>query len=279
VPLLYPLLGVIGVPVSHEKDGITALKSVFFLSNNLAHFLVPMLILTVAWALSTRGWWRLVACLSVTIVAVELVLSQTRGAWIGAVIGVIIVCLLVNRRVAVAGTLMVVVAALTVPAINTRLADLRPDPDQPRTESSFAWRVSQWERLLPHVSDSPVTGSGPGAGLRITGKQPHNDYVKAVVETGVVGLGAYVWMLGAGAVTSWRAWLRVRRLRSRGSPGVSPVVQATFAAIAAYSIAVMLSAVGENLIDNVTFLWSTMPLYALAHWALTCRPRRLSIKE
>ena len=59
VPVVFPLLGAFGVTVSHEKDGIAALKSVFFLSNNFGHFLVPFVLVVVAMATQAKGRARL----------------------------------------------------------------------------------------------------------------------------------------------------------------------------------------------------------------------------
>lgn len=283
VPLLYPLLGVVGVPVTKEKDGISALKSVFFLSNNFGHFLVPLLVLGVAWALRSHGWQRRAALAYTAVVVVELVASQTRGAWLGAAIGVLLVCLLLNRRVALIGAVGLVVAALVVPAINQRIVDLAPDASDPYSESSFAWRLDQWQRLASEVTVNPVTGGGPGVSVRLTGKEAHNDYLKAGAETGVFGFGVYLWFLGAALVTSWAAALRVRRLRrqSRDSPqtpGPTPLAEAAFAAIAGYAVAVVVTSSAENLIDNLTFLWSALPLLAAAHWALRAAAEELVVE-
>ena len=119
-----------------------------------------------------------------------------------------------------------------------------------------------------------MLGGGPGEALRLTGKEAHNDYLKAVVDTGVVGLGVYLWFFGAMLATAWGAYGRVRRKsRSRGS--ADPLLVATLAAVAAYSVAIVVGSAGDNLIDNVTFLWSTLPLLAVAQWALLASPEEL----
>lgn len=279
VPLLYPVMGLVGLPVSHEKDGITALKSVFYLSNNFAYFLVPLLILGAAWALRSRGTLRLLAIAYTAVVAVELVFTETRGAWFSGALGVLIVCLLLNRRVLVVALAAMLLAAVAVPSVNARLTNLVPDPDEPRTESSFAWRVDHWERLLPAAKTSPLLGGGPNESARLTGKQAHNDYVRALVETGALGLAAYLAFLVTMVATGWQALRRVRGgTVLRDSVGAAPpLVVATMAGIAAYVTTVPLSSSGDNLIDNVTLLWSTLPLVAVAQWALLTRRRRLAL--
>ncbi len=279
IPLLYPFLAPLGVQVTHQKDGFTALKSVFFLSNNLAHFLVPLLVIGAAWVLRTTGWHRVAALGFCSVVGIELLLSQTRGAWLGAAVGVLIVCLLLDRRIVVLGIAATLAAALLVPPVNSRIVDLAPEPDNPYDSNSLTWRLDQWQRVLPGVETAPVLGGGPGQAVRKTGKEAHNDYVKALVETGLVGLIVYVWFVVASMVASWQALARVRRIsRARPrAPAAAPLVEATFAGIFAYSVAAAAAASGENLIDNITFLWSALPLFALAQWARNARPRRLGL--
>lgn len=280
IPVLYPLLGLVGAPVTHQKDDVTALRSVYFLSNNFAFALVPVLLLAIAVAVRARGrmQWTAVAATGVTFV--ELVLTQTRGAWIAGVVGALIVCALLNRAVAVAAIAALLVAALTVPPITSRIANLASSPDDPYSQSSFAWRLDQWSRLTPDLTVNPVLGGGPGQSNRLTGKEAHNDYLKAAVETGGVGFVVYLWLLLASVSVSWRAWRRVprdlRRVRALGAraPDATLLVGG-LAATAAYSVAVMVGAIGENLIDNVTYLWATLPLFALAQWVASADPEDL----
>ncbi len=267
MPLLYPLLGFVGVTVTTRKDDVMALKSVFYLSNNFAYFLVPLVVLGTAWSLRASGITRVAAVVFTAVVGVELILTETRGAWLCAAIGALIVCLLLDRRAAMLALVGVVLAAIFVPSVNARIADLVPDPDQPRTQSSLAWRFGQWEGLLPSIQSSPVLGGGPGEALRLTGKEAHNDYLRSLVETGIIGLGIYLWVLYAMLATAWRAFARVGGFRRR--PTVhEPLLVATLAAVAAYAVAIAVASAGDNLIDNVTFLWSTLPLMAIAQWAL-----------
>lgn len=279
IPLLYPFLGLLGVQVTHQKDGFTALKSVFYLSNNFAHFLVPLLVVGAAYVLRTQGRDRLLALAFCAVVGVELILSQTRGAWLGAMVGVLVVCVLLNRRLLLVGLAGVVLAGLFVPQVNTRLADLEPDADQPYAENSLTWRLDQWQRLWPAADDSPVLGGGPGTAVLLTGKEAHNDYVKMLVDTGVLGLAAYLAFVVGAIVVAWRALRRVRRLArsSPRAPVAHPWVEALFAGVFAYSLAAAAAAAGENLIDNVTFLWTALPLFAVAGWALRAEPEQLTL--
>lgn len=62
--------------------------------------------------------------------------------------------------------------------------------------TSLDWRLHKWETLLPRWEASPIVGQGLGStvtakavpGDPYSGKPPHNEYVRYLVETGVLGL-------------------------------------------------------------------------------------------
>lgn len=62
--------------------------------------------------------------------------------------------------------------------------------------TSLDWRLHKWETLLPRWEASPIVGQGLGStvtakavpGDPYAGKPPHNEYVRYLVETGVLGL-------------------------------------------------------------------------------------------
>ena len=58
---------------------------------------------------------------------------------------------------------------------------------------SWAARVEAWEGAVPHVlGASPLIGFGPGSVRR---GDIDCEYVRALVDTGILGLGAFVWLL------------------------------------------------------------------------------------
>ncbi|HEY4812091.1 MAG TPA: O-antigen ligase family protein [Solirubrobacteraceae bacterium] len=62
--------------------------------------------------------------------------------------------------------------------------------------SSLAWRLHKWKTLIPAWEKSPIFGRGLGTtttdvgppGNPYVSKPPHNEYIRYLVETGVVGL-------------------------------------------------------------------------------------------
>jgi O-antigen ligase len=62
--------------------------------------------------------------------------------------------------------------------------------------TSLGWRLNKWKTLLPEWESSPFFGRGLGTttttmakpGDPYAGKPPHNEYIRYLVETGVIGV-------------------------------------------------------------------------------------------
>ena len=89
--------------------------------------------------------------------------------------------------------------------------------------SSLAWRFHKWKTLIPVWERSPIVGQGLGItttgvgppGNKYARKPPHNEYIRYLVETGVVGLAILL-----GALTFLiRGLLRRRRIPSTVDAG------------------------------------------------------------
>jgi O-antigen ligase len=115
--------------------------------------------------------------------------------------------------------------------------------------SSLAWRVKKWKSLLPTWESSPVFGQGLGTtttvrsipGHRLAAALPHNEYLRYLVETGVVGLAAL--LAGVGYL--------LRGLLRRRSFFAAPATDAFNAP--GLAIAIVLGCLMNALADN-TFL-------------------------
>lgn len=264
IPVLLPVIGALsGHDFTRTKDGVQALTSTFVLSNNFAHFLVPFLIIGLALVSQIRPPARWALVIFLVIGLVELVSTNTRGAWAALIIGAATVGLARHKALLLVLVVGTVLAIALVPTVNQRLANLSPDPDRPRTESSWTWRIEHWGTIIPLASENPITGIGTGMTARVTidHKEPHNDYVRAYVETGLLGLGAYLWFVGSFLWVAHRS-----RKRARGGFEASLTL-----GIFAYAVAFAISSVAENLITGVAWLWYAMPLAAIVNW-IACRP-------
>ena len=99
---------------------------------------------------------------------------------------------------AAAAALIVIVAALAVPPIRERIASIGAE------SHSATFRAYTWLGALKMASARPILGWGVGsfdsvfAGFSVAGytRAAHNDYLQTAAETGFLGMGAYLLILG-----------------------------------------------------------------------------------
>ena len=113
-----------------------------------------------------------------------------------------------------------------------------------KPNTDLAWRLHKWKTLIPDWERSPLFGQGLGTttteegGDEFAGTPPLNEYVRYLVETGVVG---FVILLGALAVLV-RSLLRKRRIPGTLDAG-------TFNA-ATFALVVIAGCLVNSLADN-----------------------------
>jgi O-antigen ligase len=154
-----------------------------------------------------RGWSTCVLVLLV----IGLVLSVSRGAWMGAAIGVIII-LLLRRQAKLAFRLMLVVVPIIaiawfmLPSEAKRYAtDLDPDSKF----SSAGTRIVSLEFAYTIFESSPILGVGVGLRKQYDAT---NVVMSTLAETGVLGLLAFVSIFGT---LFWMAWQSQRTITRR----------------------------------------------------------------
>jgi putative inorganic carbon (hco3(-)) transporter len=189
-----------------------------------------------------------------------LMLTNTRSAILGAALGLIVVAVLHRSGRMIVTLLVVAVAGVSLlPSVGDRFAQLGQDRSigGGPTGNTLQWRVGYWAEIIPLANRNPVTGIGPNMTQHETpqAKKPHNDLLRAYVETGVAGLLAYLAMLVLLLHTA-RSALR------RAPPGsLERGVAVGFAGCAVSFIAVSL---GSNVISNVVTLWYFVAFAAAA---------------
>ena len=166
-----------------------------------------------------------------------LLVSETRSAWIGALAGLSVLCLLRAPRslwLVAAGTAAVLV--LRPAGLTERLT---------LGDASTSDRIYMWQAGLDMVLDKPVFGQGPGMVLEVYPRyrwpeathpmQPHlhNNLLQVAAERGVPGLVFFVWW----AVAVFAAAIREARRAAPGPTGAGWAAGAALAALAAVFVA------------------------------------------
>lgn len=247
--------------------GFDRVSGPFLHPNPFAIFLVFTLLFAVANLPRTHGWVQ-AGCLGVTALSgVLLAFTYTRGAWIAAVLGVLVLGVVQGRRRLVMGLLAIGVLALVLTPAGDRLADIAEGDRSPLGEptNSLTWRFDQWNEVIDLFADSPVTGAGLGVSKFETPDQevPHNDYVRIAGEAGILGLLGYLGLLGAMAHATRRA------LRAARTPEDHALASAAAACLAAF---VVLSATA-NVISQVIVLWHGFAIMAVGVMGVAARNR------
>jgi len=152
-------------------------------------------------------------------------LTQTRGAWLGVVLGCALLCGLSRPRYLLALPLLLGLAAGTIhlfgsEAIRTRVASLTDLGDRTLENRLYLWRAG-----LGMVRANPVLGVGiertdevyddymlPGdIWYEDYSKPPgqlNNNFIHIAAERGLVGLAAWLSIWVAFFAQVWRAWRR-----------------------------------------------------------------------
>lgn len=193
-------------------------------------------------------------------------LTLTRGAWLGFMIVLATYGFARHRRAVATIALLVVILAATFPLTNRVLVEqfnvdvmssslVRRLTDTQSQDSSYQFRLQLWREMSPKVAERPIFGHGLGSFSKLReqqifdffqGTEAHNDYLRLAVETGVLGLLAYMVLLGA----------VVRRLvvvvrRTANTPlGVQAL------GLLAFTLALVFMSVFDNLLQATAVMWA-----------------------
>ena len=131
--------------------------------------------------------------------------------------------------------------------------------DMKEFRNSFNWRLLQWRDLLSDWQRYPLMGYGLASTkeLSIFNTTSHNDYMRFLVEEGLVGFGLFLLFLAAQVG-------RVFQVMRRSRPGTPQ--RALCAALFPFSIALLVGmAAGNVMVHTATFFYWWV-LLALLDW-------------
>ena len=244
--------------IGFRIGGFVRIYATFQHPNPFAIYLCLLAVMGVAVWGRVHGRYRLGLSVILLGIAVNLLFTYTRSAWIAAVMGVLVVGILQSKRLLALMWIGVIVIALAVPSASARFQDLSTATRATGTSgNSLIWRFEYWKQAL-QLGGNPITGIGLGAVSSVTdqAKEPHNDFIRAFVETGVIGLFAYIWMLLAMISLARRAL----RTAPRGFPRA--VAAGFTGALASF---ILLSVVSNVITQLVILLY--FAAFATCAWA------------
>ena len=265
VPVGLTMFNVVFHHTQFTSGGFDRYQGTFSQPNPFAIYLTMLIVMGAALFPHLTIRKRALMALLLIGCVISLYFTYTRSAWIAAVIGLFAVAYFGRRRLMLGimlGTMLL--ALVAVPTIAARFADLGQATNASGTASnSLTWRFNYWGEVLPLANKDPITGIGLKMSSFETSqqKEPHNDFLRAYVETGVVGTVAYFLLLfSMGAVA--RQSLRFTK-RRHGSYEHSIAV-----GFAGCVIAFVLISLVSNVISEVIVLWYYVA-FAAAAYAVT----------
>ncbi|GAB4363232.1 MAG: IctB family putative bicarbonate transporter [Cyanophyceae cyanobacterium] len=207
--------------------------------NLLSSYLIPAVMLSLA---ALFAWRRPVAKLLAAVMlgvnGICLILTFSRGGWIGMLAGLTIAAIaLVDwwsvrfspfwRRWALpmllgGGTAFLAIAIALVEPLRLRVFSIFAL----REDSSNNFRLNVWLSVIEMIRDRPWLGIGPGNSAfnsiyplyqrpRFTALSAYSVLLEVAVESGLVGLTAFLWLL---AVVAHQGLSAMRRLRATRDP-------------------------------------------------------------
>jgi O-antigen ligase len=204
LPVIYGIIDT----VLHMRGSEFRLQSTFAHPNIFAFYLVLVislslyLIKTKITPLKTFG--RACVTFNMILMLAELLLTQTRSAWVACFVIFLSYALFFERKY-LFYLLLLPIVVLLVPSVRDRLANLNSSNEvyQYAELNSFSWRVSIWESALRWMEAVKyITGYGLDSfkyhsrtfflKAGTTNWGAHNVYVQIVFEIGILGLMSFL---------------------------------------------------------------------------------------
>jgi len=253
-----------------SSGGFDRYQGTFSQPNPFAIYLTMLIVMGAALLPHLKVKVRVMMIVLIVASVVCLYHTYTRSAWLATVIGLVAVAV-IGRRKVLGGALVagVVVSLIVVPTISQRFADLASVAGgttvnaQGNTSNSLEWRFAFWSAVLPLADSNPVTGIGLKMSSFLTdvAKEPHNDFLRAYVETGLIGALAYFALLISMIMVA-------RQSLKLAGPGFDHSIAVGFAGCV---IAFVLISLVSNVITEVIVLWYYVA-FAAAAYAVTRFP-------
>ncbi len=173
----------------------------------LAHYLVIMIV-SVAYAflyfLPKKAIISKVLKITLVLLVIALVLTQTRNAWIACWACFFMFGIIRKKVAVIILSIGVPLLLICTPFVQERIHDAMINQEQTETEgmNSFAWRKTLWKESFVWIKENPLIGYGLSSFKHYSpefskvvskeGIYAHNVYVELFFETGILGLLAFI---------------------------------------------------------------------------------------
>lgn len=204
--------------------------------NDLAIYLMVILLVLIAWSMTLRVRNRLAVGGWVLILVACLARTEAQGPLLGLAAG-FLAAISRHRALRWSGVLIMVVTLLCAAAFLQRTGKLSMLFS--RNDIGTVDRIAMWKTAVRMIKDRPILGHGLNTFMAryldywVGGqKQPryaHNCYLQVAAETGLLGLGSFLWLL-------WCVFCRIRAALHSPFCDERLVLLGLYAGLVAFSI-------------------------------------------
>jgi putative inorganic carbon (HCO3(-)) transporter len=176
------------------------------------------MVLSLGMSLATPSRWRLLAALTSIVAAVGLIITYSRGAWLGGIAAIAVFLALTRLRFAAA----VASAVLLATTAGAMLAGVDVSSLIYRLDSTFSVAANQVRVILARAAiaiflDHPVLGTGMNTFSLVHPRYlspdatswsfAHNIFLNMAAEGGAIGLVTFLAVVLTGLRSGWR-WIK-----------------------------------------------------------------------
>lgn len=183
-------------------------SATFQFSNSLGTYLATILPLPFSMVLrkATNKGTRFILTALCLLLAICLLLSQARGAWLGFIVGFFLVSLFSGKKnFLIAVTLLIVFIISAGLFGNTFIKEQIKSFMNLKIDQSTNDRMIMWKTALRMLADRPVLGQGLGTFMHVFEKfrpqnyyeivYAHNCYLQMAAEIGILGFLIFIWLV------------------------------------------------------------------------------------
>jgi len=220
IVIFYALLQRAGIDLLAATGGRTGVDSTLGNPDFFAGYLISLIPLLFACVFIVKRQWRVPLVILVVLGTVFLFLTQSRAGFLGLVFSFMLFVFFVLRKKETSKQTKIWIAAFVCFAVvlllalsfknGTTLTRIRESMDLKSTNIRF--RLLSYRSTLNIIKDHPITGTGTGTFYNVypkyrvpemkevfdfveTPKYTHNDFLQIASETGLLGLGVFLWMI------------------------------------------------------------------------------------
>lgn len=221
--------------------------------NMLAFFLIFIITLTTfIWLNIKKTRVELYVYLLLSLLClIILIFTYTRGAYLVLLALIFIIGLLKFRKFLLGALIFLFLIYLSSLTLQDRFNSIfQADP-----YGSINWRISLWRDEISYISQSPFKGYGVGLAEPVIAKnrdwrlgstEPHNDFLRVALDTGLVGLGLYFLLI---IVLLWK--LKNNYLNTQ-----APRLKVLNLFILAFALSLYALSAGDNILNDSALQWS-----------------------